>query len=232
MTEARLRAEKGAEEGTMVIADCQTAGRGRLGRPWVSEPGVGLYFSLVLRPASPPEHAAVLTLAMGLGVARGLTGICGCGFDIRWPNDVLLHEKKCCGILVETAADAQSLRHAVVGIGINVNQHSMPEEISTVATSLRASTGRLFDKEAVLASVLWALEDCYTLFCQQGARVVIEEFSKVSSYASGKSVIIDAPDGAVHGTTAGLDASGVVLLRKQDGSIEPIIAGSVRPWPA
>ena len=213
----------------MVIAERQTAGRGRLGRSWISEPGVGLYFSLILRPPTPPERAAVLTLAMGLGAARGLAEACGAVLDIRWPNDVLLNGKKCCGILVETAADARSLRYAVVGVGINVNQPAMPREIAAAATSLRAETGRLLDRADVLASVLRALETSYALFRNQGAQAIITEFSKASSYASGKSVTVDAPGGAVHGTTAGLDPSGVLLLRKQDGSIEPVLAGSVRP---
>ena len=230
MIDAVRRAEAGAEEGTMVIADRQTAGRGRLGRSWISEPGVGLYFSIVLRPPTPPERAAVLTLAMGLGVARGLAKVSGAVFDLRWPNDVLLNEKKCCGILVESAAEAGSLRYAVVGIGINVNQPSMPEEIAAIATSLRIETARSFDREAVLGEVLLSLESYYQLFCEQGARAVIEEFSEASSYVSGKVVTVDAPGGPVHGTTAGLDPAGVLLLRKEDGSTEPILAGSVRPW--
>ncbi len=230
MTEAVLRAEDGIEEGAMVIADRQTAGRGRLGRSWISEPGVGLYFSLVLSPPVPPEHSAVLTLAMGLGVARGLAEACGAAFDIRWPNDVLLNEKKCCGILVETAAEAGSLRYAVVGIGINVNQPSMPEEIAAIATSLHIETGRPCDREEVLASVLRSLESYYALFCEQGAGAIIARFAEASSYVSGKVVMVDAPGGPVQGTTAGLDSSGVLLLRKEDGSTEPILAGSVRPW--
>ncbi len=229
MTEAVLRAEDGIEEGAVVIADRQSSGRGRLGRSWISEPGVGLYFSLILRPPSPPERSAVLTLAMGLGVARGLAEASGAAFDIRWPNDVLLNEKKCCGILVETAAEAGSLRYAVVGIGVNVNQPQMPEEISAGATSLRIETARSFDREEVLTSVLRSLESYYALFCEQGARPIIAEFAEASSYVSGKVVTVDAPGGPVYGTTAGLDSSGVLLLRKEDGSTEPILAGSVRP---
>ena len=231
MIDAVRRAEAGAGEGTLVIADRQTAGRGRLGRSWISEPGVGLYFSLILRPLTPPERSAVLTLAVGLGVARGLAEASGAVFDIRWPNDVLLNERKCCGILVETAADARSLRYAVVGIGINVNQPSMPEEIASIATSLHIETGRSFDREAVLGEVLRSLEGSYALFCEQGAGAIIAEFAEASSYVSGKVVMVDAPGGPVHGTTAGLDSSGVLLLRKEDGSTEPILAGSVRPLP-
>ena len=230
MTEAVLRAEDGIAEGAIIVADRQTAGRGRLGRAWISEPGVGLYFSLVLRPPTPPERAAVLTLAMGLGVARGLAKASGAVFDIRWPNDVLLNEKKCCGILVETAADARSLRYALVGIGINVNQPGFPRQIAPIATSLRIETGRSLDREVILASVLRSLESYYAMFCEQGAAAIIAEFAEASSYSAGKVVMVDAPGGPVHGTTAGLDSSGVLLLRKENGSTEPILAGSVRPW--
>ena len=231
MTEASLCAEAGTEEGTIVIADHQTEGRGRLGRSWISEPGMGLYFSLVLRPSTSPGRSAVLTLAMGLGVARGLAKASGSVFDIRWPNDVLLNGKKCCGILVETVADAELFRYAVVGVGINVNQQNMPEEIAVNATSLRADVGHTFDKEAVLDAVLCSLEFYYALFCEQGAVAIIEAFSKASSYVSGKSVRVDAPGGDIYGVTAGLDDSGALLLSKGNGSIEPILAGSVRPWP-
>ncbi|MBG99080.1 MAG: biotin--[acetyl-CoA-carboxylase] ligase [Solibacterales bacterium] len=231
MTEASLCAEAGAEEGTIVIADQQTEGRGRLGRSWISEPGMGLYFSLVLRPPTSPEHAAVLTLAMGLGVARGLAKASGSVFDIRWPNDVLLNGKKCCGILVESVADVELLRYAIVGVGVNVNQQNMPKEIAASATSLRANVGHMFDKEAVLDDVLCSLEFYYALFCEQGAASIIEAFSKASSYVSGKSVRVDAPGGDIYGVTAGLSDAGVLLLSKRNGSIEPILAGSVRPWP-
>ena len=117
-----------------------------------------------------------------------------------------------------------------MGVGINVNNWSMPENLSAIATSLEAGIGRSFDREVVLDSVLSSLESCYVMFCEKDINALIKDFSKASSYVVGRRVTVDAPGGTIHGTTAGLDASGGLLLRKQDGSVEPILVGSVRSW--
>ena len=230
MTEATIRAEDGAAEGTLILADEQTAGRGRLGRTWVSEPGAGLYFSLVLRPPVPAARSCVLTLALGLGAARGIAEACGVQCDIRWPNDVLLNDKKCCGILVESVAECDALRYAIAGVGINVNQAAMPPELSDIATSLRIETGCEYLREAVLEAVLKHCERYYEMFLERGAQPIVSAFSRASSYARGKKVVVELGDSRVYGSTVGLDPSGVLLLEHEDGSIEPILAGSVRPW--
>ena len=230
MREAAERAETGAPEGTVVIAAEQTAGRGRLGRSWVSQPGVGLYFSLVLRPPVPAAQSAVLTLALGLGAARGIGEACGQRCDIRWPNDVLLNDKKCCGILVEMAAGAERVEYAIAGIGINVNSASMPEDLAPIATSLRIETGCEFVLDVVLQAVLRHCERYYGMFLERGSPSIIEAFSRASSYARGKKVVVENGDSRLCGTTAGLDLSGVLRLECKDGRIEPVLAGSVRPW--
>ena len=230
MTEATIHAEDGAAEGTLILADEQTSGRGRLGRSWVSEPGVGLYFSLVLRPPAEAARSSVLTLALGLGVARGIGEACGVQCDIRWPNDILLNDKKCCGILVESAAEGDLLRYAIAGMGINVNQAAMPPEIADIATSLRIETGCEYLKEAVLEAVLKHCERYYEMFIERGAQPVVEAFSRASSYVRGKKVVVELGDSRTYGTTAGLDPGGVLLLECEGGSIEPVLAGSVRPW--
>jgi BirA family biotin operon repressor/biotin-[acetyl-CoA-carboxylase] ligase len=230
MKEAAARAENGEPEGTLIVADQQTSGRGRLGRAWVSEPAVGLYFSLVLRPPAAAARSSVLTLALGLGVARGIGEACGVQCDIRWPNDVLLNDKKCCGILVESVAESGSLRYAIAGIGINVNQAAMPPELADIATSLRMETGCEYLRETVLEAVLKHCERYYEMFIERGAQPVVEAFSRTSSYVRGKTVVVELGDSRIYGTTAGLDPSGVLLLKREDGSIEAILAGSVRPW--
>ena len=230
MKEATARAENGAPEGTLIVADQQTSGRGRLGRTWVSEPGVGLYFSLVLRPPVTPARSSVLTLALGLGVARGIAEACGVQCDIRWPNDVLLNDKKCCGILVESAAESGFLRYAIAGIGINVNHAAMPPDLAQIATSLRIETGCDYLKQTILDAVLRHCERYYEMFIERGAQPVVEAFSRTSSYVRGKKVVVELGDSQICGTTAGLDPSGMLLLEREDGTIEPILAGSVRPW--
>jgi BirA family biotin operon repressor/biotin-[acetyl-CoA-carboxylase] ligase len=229
MREAARRAFEGASEGTLITADEQTAGRGRLGRVWRSDPGVGLYFSLVLRPRVPPANSAALTLACGLGVARGIGDAAGVVCDIRWPNDVLLGGKKLAGILVEMNAEADRLRYVIAGVGINVNHAAVPDELAEIATSLRLETGCEFLRDAVLDAVLRRMDDYYRMFCERGPAPVIEAFTRASSYAKGKRVLIEGAGRPLEGVTAGLDAKGQLLLRTQDGKIEPVVAGSVRP---
>ncbi len=229
MREAAEWAERNAPEGTLVVAEEQTAGRGRLGRDWVSERGVGIYASLILRPAVAPVQSTLLTLVMGLGLARGLGEAAGMQCDLRWPNDVLLNDKKCCGILLEMSAENDRVRYAIAGFGINVNQAAMPEELRSVATSLRIETGCEYVREVVLDAVLRHAERYYEMFLARGAAPIISAFSRASSYARGRPVVVENGAARIIGTTAGLDSSGLLLLEHEDGRVEPILAGSVRP---
>ena len=229
MTEAQRVAEAGAPEGAIVIADTQTAGRGRLGRSWISEPGVGVYFSLILRPAIPAPRLPVLTLAVGLGVADGIERTCRVDCDLRWPNDVLLDAKKCAGILVEASSEAGRARHLLVGVGINVNHATVPTELADIATSARIETGCEYDREEVLHHVLRGVERYYGMFLDEGIDAIAHSFTAKSSYVLHKRVAVLSGSEEIHGTTAGLDPTGMLLLETDDGRIEPILAGSVRP---
>ena len=237
-TTMRLAAEyarAGCPEGTIVTADLQTAGRGRLGRSWVSEPGQGLYLSLILRPMCQPNAAPLLTLVAGLAVKEALEQVASVQCDIRWPNDVLIRERKCCGILVEMDAERARVNHVVVGIGINLNHLKFPPELGDIATSLRIETGRHWSREAILGPVLDSLKDCYEQYLAEGADPILESFQRASSYAFGRRVIVEGLDNDLaaqaRGVTAGLDGRGLLLLRSEDGTIAPILAGSVRPDP-
>ena len=226
-------ARQGCCEGTIVTADEQTAGRGRLGRNWVSRPGLGLYLSLVLRPPVRPHAAPVLTLVAGLAVKEALEGLAGLRCDIRWPNDILVNERKCCGILVEMEAGRQQVDHVIVGIGINLNHAKFPPDLVDTATSLRIETGKDWSREQVLDPVLRALESLYDLYLDGGAAPVLEAFQTASSYARGRRVVIEGvpEDGAVpvRGVTAGLNEHGLLMLEGAEGEVVPIVAGSVRP---
>ena len=229
MIEAQRLAESGAAEGVVVIAETQTAGRGRLGRAWVSEPGVGLYFSLLLRPSVTAARLPVLTLAVGLGVAEGIERACHVECDLRWPNDVLLNEKKCAGILVETLSEDCGARYAIVGVGVNVNQVAMPDELADIATSARIETGCAYDREEVLHQVLRGIERYYGVFLDEGAEAIVLAFSQKSSYVRDRRVAVGNGSSETFGTTVGLDPHGVLLLQTDEGHVEPILAGSVRP---
>jgi BirA family biotin operon repressor/biotin-[acetyl-CoA-carboxylase] ligase len=229
MREAAERAEDGAPEGTLITADVQTEGRGRLGRHWATAPAESLAFSLVLRPPEPALRTAALTLACGLGVARGVERATGVSCDLRWPNDVLVGERKLAGVLVEAAVEGGRVKSVVVGVGLNVNQTGFPAEIAGLATSLRLETGREHSRGDLLDSVLAALEETYALLVESGVRAVVEAFSAASSYACGKAVRVENGESERVGVTVGLDEAGRLLVRDAAGRTEPVIAGGVRP---
>ena len=235
MRVASEHARKGCREGTIVTAEQQTAGRGRHGRDWLSEPGQGLYVSLVLRPACSPASAPLLTLVAGLAAHEALESAAPVHCDIRWPNDILIGERKCCGILVEMETEGQHVAYVIVGIGINLNQTEFPPALRETATSLRIATGRAWSRETVLRPLLESLESCYGLYRQKGARPILEAFQQASSYASGRRVIVESlpKDGSslLRGVTAGLDSNGLLLVRNDAGVVVPVLAGSVRPDP-
>ncbi|MSO19302.1 MAG: biotin--[acetyl-CoA-carboxylase] ligase [Acidobacteria bacterium] len=234
MTEAARLAEAGAPTGTLVMAEEQTAGRGRLGRQWVSESGAGLYFTLILRPTLAPAATPMLTLMAGVSLAEAVRPFVSDRVDLRWPNDLLISEKKCAGILVEMRADperAQSERrwHVLLGIGINVNNTEFPEGLETEPTSLLLEAGQPIPRVDLLISVLKRLEEDYNSLLVDGAQPILKRFSTISSYASGKRVRAGEDGHFITGTTEGLTPEGVLLLRRDDGGLEKIIAGHVRP---
>lgn len=230
MREAAEWAERNAPEGTLILAEEQTAGRGRLGRNWISQRGLGIYGSLILRPPVPAAQATIITLVLGLGIARGIGETAGMQCDIRWPNDVLLNGKKCCGVLVELAAAQGRVQHVIAGFGINVNHASMPADLSEVATSLRIETGCDFVRDVVLDALLRHSERYYDMFLERGAPAVIDAFSRMSTYVRGRRVVVDAGDRVLDGVTAGLNDAGLLLLETADRCVETVLTGDVRRW--
>ncbi|MBI3933342.1 MAG: biotin--[acetyl-CoA-carboxylase] ligase [Acidobacteria bacterium] len=228
MNEAGRLAAKRAPEGTLVLAEEQTAGRGRFGRHWHSETAAGLYFTLVLRPPIQPAAAPVLTLLSGVSVAEAIQEASQLAVDLRWPNDALINEKKCAGILVEMTAEPLRVSHVLVGIGINVNHRRIPGELNSEATSLSMEAGRAFSRLELLILVLKRLEYYYNLFLEQGAAGIVERFEEISSYARGKPVRVTDGAKVLTGVTEGLTPEGILLVRRQDGQLEKVLAGQVR----
>ena len=212
MKEAARLALQDAPHGTAVVAEHQTAGIGRHGHTWHSEPGAGLYLSIIIRlPAATPTH----TNAHGLAVQAAVNDLAQVSADLRWPNDVMLNDRKLGGILVQ--ADAGAL---IAGIGVNVNQTEFPKDLAELATSLRIETGREHDKEALLQRIL-AESLRYTALMKVD---ILRRFEQSSTWVSGKSVIVDE---RIKGVTAGLDANGFLKVQTPTG-IETILAGGVR----
>ncbi len=212
MKEAAALAAQGAPHGTAVVAEEQTAGIGRHGHSWHSEPSAGLYLSIILRlPAPTPA----LTMALGLAVQTSINDLARVATDIRWPNDVMLNDRKLGGIMVQAESGAQ-----IAGIGINVNQSAFPEELAMLATSLRIETGREHSKESLMNRILAESLHYAALDKSQ----ILRRFEEASSWVSGKSVIVDD---RITGITAGLDENGFLQVRTANG-VETILAGGVR----
>jgi BirA family biotin operon repressor/biotin-[acetyl-CoA-carboxylase] ligase len=224
MLDAARLAEGGCPSGTVVGSEEQMAGQGRHGRAWRSDKEAGLYFSTVLRLPLQPAQQPIATMAVGLAVAEAITTTTGVPVDLRWPNDVLIGDRKLCGILVQ-----QHNAALVCGIGINVNQQSFPDELAPIATSLRLIAGREFAREPILIEVLRAMDRHLDILTNQGMEAILQLFTAASSYVSGRRVVVEQGDKLLRGTTAGLDANGFLLLRQDDGTQTVILAGGVRP---
>ncbi len=213
MNDAAALAVKGEPHGTVVVAERQTAGIGRHGHSWHSATGGGLYMSIILRLET---AAPALTMALGLAVQRAVDDLAGVATDLRWPNDVMLNERKLAGVLVQSAEGSA----LIAGIGINVNQTSFPAELTPIATSLRIETGRVHDKEALLDRVI-AESLRYAALSKPD---ILRHFEQRSTYVRGKAVVVD---GRIRGVTSGLDQNGFLLLRTDSG-IQTILTGGLR----
>jgi len=216
MLDAAALAARGEPHGTIVVAEEQTGGIGRHGHSWHS-PGSGLYMSMILRLSTPPDTLPILTMALGLAVQRAVDDLAGVSCDIRWPNDVMLNEKKLSGIIVQSAERGA----LIAGIGVNVNQTSFPEDLRETATSLRIETGREYAKDDLLNRI--SAESLR--YSRIPKNEILRQFAEHSTWVKGKAVEVD---GAIRGVTAGIDENGFLLVATATGT-ERIIAGGVRP---
>ena len=230
-TEVARFAGEGAEEGFCVVADEQTAGRGRLQRAWSSAKGAGLYFSILLRPKLTPERWPLITFVAALATGDALLEAASVQTDIKWPNDLLANERKICGILAE-AIDTPDGRAVVLGIGINLTNQAFPADLANVATSVANESGRTAEREAILSALLQALARWYSLLQEpDGAEKIAAAWASRSSYANGKLVQVTNGDETLQGRTRGIENDGALRLETPRG-IQLIRAGdvtSVRP---
>lgn len=223
MTVAARLAREGCASGTVVGADEQTAGIGRAGHSWYSEPEAGLYVSIVLRLALGPESLPLVMLALGLATRDAIADVTGLAPDLRWPNDVLLGEKKCAGILAQMEGDA-----VIAGIGVNVGHASFPPEIAPLATSLRMA-GASVSRDEVLGPLVDSVDASCSVLKERGPETICKAFGLASSYVHGRRIRVDQDGTILEGVTRGLDPSGFLLLRQDNGTVTKILAGGVRP---
>jgi len=224
-------------EGAVFLAEEQTAGRGRSSHSWYSERGTGIYCSFLLRPPMSPAESLWLSLIAGVAVQDAVRETTGLAADIRWPNDLLINDKKFAGILTETSSEAAKVHHAVIGIGVNVNQREFPDHLGDTATSLRMEGNKEFPRIEVAAALIRAVDREYRALLRAMSspirtpalrfEPIMRRVESRSTYAHGKQVHVDE-DGGYHGITDGLDPRGFLRVRTDQG-LRIVISGSVRP---
>jgi BirA family transcriptional regulator, biotin operon repressor / biotin---[acetyl-CoA-carboxylase] ligase len=229
-TAAMDAAAAGAPEGSVFLAEEQTAGRGRAARNWQSARSAGIYCSILLRPDMPPSDVLVLSLAAGLAVHAAIQEIDpNVKPDLKWPNDVLIDGKKVCGILTEMNAEATRARYIVVGIGINVNQKSFPSELGDLATSLQLVTGTEWSRVELTAALLKSLDREYRELLEHpnARQSILRRFQEHSSSARKRPVRIEENGNSFEGITEGLDDRGFLRVRTAH-TTEIVLSGTVR----
>lgn len=220
---AKRLAADGAPDGTVVVADSQTHGRGRLGRSWFAEPGMNLLISVLFRPAVPFARLPQLSLVAAVASAETIRDLAGLDVGIRWPNDVLVGERKVAGILAESASGDGEVACVVVGIGVNVNQTGFPEEIRTRATSLAIETGGPLDREGLLGALLESLDRWYQIFLESGflpPRAAWRRFSVTLGQEVNTS--------GVTGTALDMDEEGALVVLTESGSKVRVLCGELQ----
>ncbi len=221
-------ARDGVKEGAVVFAESQTKGRGRLGRVWLSPPGKGLWFSILLRPNLRPVETTQLTVASATALRRAIRDVTGLAPDIKWPNDLLIGGKKVVGVLTEMSAEVDRVRHAILGIGVDVNLSAaeFPEELRKLATSLKVETGETVSRPELAAAILRELDVDYARICSGNFSEVADEW-EAGCATIGKNVLVQIGGRTLSGRAEALDDDGALLIRTEHGRLERIIGGDV-----
>lgn len=226
--EALSWAKEGAQEGALVLAEEQTSGRGRQNRPWHSPPGKGIWMSMVLKPKIPLQFTPHLTLLTVVAVCRAIKRVVPVDVGIKWPNDLLVGNRKICGILLESFAEDERLLSVIAGIGISVNldEQDYPEGIKDKATSLKIASGKEIDRATLVAEILYEWEQLYQLYEEQGFGPV-RTLWEAQSITIGRTISVNTPYGEVNGVAQGLDESGALVLLGRDGQYRKVFSGDV-----
>ncbi|MFA5056160.1 MAG: biotin--[acetyl-CoA-carboxylase] ligase [Dehalococcoidia bacterium] len=225
---AKALASQGAAEGTIVVAETQSGGRGRVGRPW-SSPRGGIYFSIILRPDINPGEALRLPLVAGVAVAQAIKREINLEPRLKWPNDIMIETKKVGGILTEMSAEPDRLDWVIIGIGLNVNtpHDSFSQEVEESAISLMEAAGREIPRVKLLQAILVEFESLYGSLAGRGFEP-IRAVWKALSNTIGAHVVVTLPSGQIKGLAEDIDSDGALILKKADGAVERIVAGVIK----
>ncbi|MCD7825991.1 MAG: biotin--[acetyl-CoA-carboxylase] ligase [Clostridiaceae bacterium] len=232
-TRMKQLAELGEEQGSLLVSERQTAGRGRRGRTWRSEAESGIYMTLLLRPELPPAKVPAITLLAALALTKAIQEVCGVEAQIKWPNDVVIAKKKICGILTEMSSEENYVHYVAVGIGINVNTESFPEELCDRATSIRIQTGKKTNRNELAAAVIKHLCADYERFeMEQDFSVFVPEYNRVLANCDQQvkvyyGTVDDAKEENIDiGIARGIDRDGALLVELDTG-VKKIVSGEV-----
>lgn len=225
-TRAKELAVKGAPEGTLVVSEKQTKGKGRKGRSWFSPPHEGIYASLILRPTISPREAPRITMLTAVVVAKALLSLTQLKVTIKWPNDILVNGKKLAGILTEIRGETDTIDYIVVGLGLNVNTPRFPDDIRDKATSIFIETGSPFPRARIIREYLYWYEKYYGLFNANGFGPILRLWKRLSRII-GHQIIVDMTDAKYSGEVEDIDENGVLILKDHNGETHRIISGDV-----
>lgn len=223
-------AVEGLPEGTAVIADSQSRGRGRHGREWLSPPGVNIYFSILLRPDITPTSAFLITFMSAVSCASALRKTTGQDIRIKWPNDLVFKDKKLGGILTETKTSHDKILFAVTGTGINVNMRAndFPDYLQDSSTSLLNETGICYSRAPIIRDILNEMDIRYSILKSSGRDRILAEWKELSS-TLGRKVLVKTDTGQTEGLAEAIDDNGLLILRLATGQIEKVHSGIICP---
>jgi BirA family biotin operon repressor/biotin-[acetyl-CoA-carboxylase] ligase len=226
-TVAKEQAKKGAKEGTVIIAETQTHGHGRLNRPWISPKG-GVWLSVILRPKFAPEEAPKMTLITSVAVAKTLHRLYSLKAEIKWPNDVLVDNKKVCGILTEASTNGKTVNFIIVGIGINANftLEALPDNLQMTATTLKEVLRENVNVEKLICALLKEFEEQYVLFREKKFKALLEEWRRLAGFL-GKKIEVTSFGESWIGRAVDIDESGALIIELADGERKRVLAGDV-----
>jgi len=222
---AAVMAEHGADEGSVVAANAQTSGRGRLGRRWASPPGAGVYASVILRPAV--DVVPLITIAAGVAVADGVHAASGVSPRVKWPNDVYIGSRKLAGVLAEAGSAGHGVQHVILGFGVNLLTAAYPPDVAARATSIESELGRPSDRGLVLAECLASLADRYAALQRGDHQAVVDAWRARAADSLGRRDEWEADGATRRGVAEDIDARGALLVRV-DGDVVRVISGEVR----
>lgn len=225
--EATKLAKEGFPHGSLIVADSQSGGRGRRGRNWHTSKGSSIAMSLILKPKLEVEYASMLTLIQAMAVAKAIEEVCKINAQIKWPNDILVNEKKICGILTEMNLDKTEISSIIVGTGLNVNGEDFPEEILGIATSLKMETKKTVSRAKLIACICKRFESYFEKFMETKDLSVLMEDYNSHLVSRGRMVKVLDPKGEYTGEAFGINTKGELCVQKEDGEVIPVYAGEV-----